>query len=97
MQPLQRSVSRAAVRRSPVPLARHKCGGPAVCVFHTARRRLWGVQLVRQGGAGCERESPALRSAGAGLCRLRIAVCARSPAVGVRGERALDSLHMQGL
>ena len=62
--------------------ARPPRAGPTVCVRHTARRRLWGVQLVRRLGAGC----PARRSAGGGLCRLRSAVCAGAIA-GLRGAR----------
>ena len=53
-------------------------GQPTVCVRHTARRTLRGVQLVRQGwerGAG---EKGARTRCAGGPFRLRILVCVRA-------------------
>ena len=82
-----RAVAAVEAASSPRPRA-----GQPLCVRHTARRRLWGVQLARQGlgagGAG-EKEPRTRRCAGGGLCRLPIAICVRATA-GLRRARALE-------
>ena len=71
----------AALRSRFVPPG-HERGNPLFFVRHTARRRLWGVQLVRQGlGAGGGREGKPARDAPQAAVdhRMRSAVCVRSP------------------
>ena len=64
-----------------------RAGQPTVCVRHTARRRLWGVQLVRQGRERGVGEKGARTRCAGGPFRLRILVCVSAIAGLEEGAR----------
>ena len=81
----------AALRSRLVPPPGHERGGPTVFCAprHTARRTLWGVQLVRQGlGAGVRKGSRA-RAAQVAVDHRCASPCVRAIVglTGVSGER----------